>query len=334
MAEPISPFVEFIDLQEAMRLASDPHVLALVRFDTPRNAGDGNSPWIDTGLSRLGPDPAPVQCWRTGAPVRHFREGPFSVHAAPGLALIAATVNDRDNPGEAAETLYNGLIATAEKLKCPHVLRIWQYLPRITEPLAGEDRYRAYCAGRRHALTQLGLHRDAALPAACLLGDRGDSILLYALVAAVPGTQVENPRQISAFRYPPQYGKASPSFSRALAVRWPDGRRQLYISGTASVVGHATRHDTAEEQIRETLANLEALIAAAKSNGDPEATGLAAIDPLKVYIRHHEDYPVVRKELDKRLPPDHPVLYLHADVCRPDLLVEVEGMIGGSNPAL
>jgi len=330
MAELLSPSVEFVGLQEAVRLATDPHVLALVRFDTPRNAGDGRSPWLDTGLSRLGPDPAPVQCWRTGAPVRHFREGPFSVHAASGLALIAATIDDHGKPGEAAETLYNGLIATAEKLDCPHVLRIWQYLPRITEPLGDEDRYRAYCAGRRHALTQLGLHRDAALPAACLLGDQGDSILLYALVAATPGTQVENPRQISAFHYPPQYGKASPSFSRALTVRWPDGRRQLYISGTASVVGHATLHATAEEQTRETLANLDALIAAGTAEGGPDASELAAIAPLKVYVRHREDYPIVRNELNKRLPPDHPVLYLQADVCRPDLLVEIEGMIGGN----
>ncbi|MGA7965588.1 MAG: hypothetical protein WCB49_06840 [Gammaproteobacteria bacterium] len=331
MAKPLSPSIQFVTLQAAERLAADPNVLALVRFAPPRDAGDGHSPWLDTGLSSLGPGPTPVQCWRAGVPVRHFRDGRFAIHAAPGLALLAATTMDQGAPGAAAEDLYNDLITAAEKLDCPHVLRIWQYLPRITEPLGEEDRYRAYCAGRRRALIQLGQHRDSALPAACLLGDQGDSILLYALVASTPGTQVENPRQISAFHYPPQYGKASPSFSRALAKQWPDGRRQLYISGTASVVGHATLHDTVLAQTRETLANLEALITAGVTNGGPEASGLAAINPLKVYVRHRDDYPIVRQELSARLPADHPVLYLQADVCRPDLLVEIEGIVNQGN---
>lgn len=331
MVERLSPSAQFVTSQSAEQLAADPNVLALVRFAGPRDAGDGHKPWLDTGLSVFGPEPALVQCWRTTGPVRHFRKGRLVVHSAPGLAMIAATAMDQGDPETAAETLYDDLIATAEKLGCPHVLRIWQYLPRITEPLGEEDRYRAYCAGRRRALTRLGQHRDSTLPAACLLGDQGDSILLYALVASTPGTQVENPRQVSAFHYPPQYGKASPSFSRALAKQWPDGRRQLYISGTASVVGHATLHDTALAQTRETLANLEALITAGVPNGGPEASGLAAINPIKVYVRHRADYPIVRQELDARLPANHPVLYLQADVCRPDLLVEIEGIVSQEN---
>ena len=327
MTKPIGPSAEFVTPQEAERLSADPHVLALVRFDTPRNAGAGDSPWLDTGLTTLGEGPAPVQCWRSPAPVRHYRENGFNIHAAPGLAMLSATARAEDDPGAAAEALYEGLAANAERLGCPHLLRVWQYLPRITEPLGEEDRYKAYCAGRRRALTRLDLHRDSTLPAACLLGDRGDSILLYALAAEVPGTQVENPRQVSAFHYPPQYGKASPSFSRALAVHWPGGRRQLYISGTASVVGHASLHETARDQTRETLANLEALIAEGGARGGPRSPTLADIAPLKVYVRHREDYPAVREELEKRLPADHPVLYLRADVCRPDLLVEIEGLV-------
>lgn len=327
MVETLSPSVRFVDPHEAETLAADPRVLALVRFGTPRNAGDGDSPWLDTGLVPLGEAAAPVQCWRTDGTVRHFRDGAFSVRTAPGLALVAATTDAVKDPGKAAETLYDGLIATTQKLGLSHLVRIWQYLPRITEPLGDEDRYRAYCAGRRRALTRLGLHRDAALPAACLLGDQSDSILIYALAANLPGMQVENPRQMSAFNYPPQYGKASPSFSRALAMRWPDRRRQLYISGTASVVGHATRHDTARGQTRETIANLDALVRAGAAGGGPDARGVEAIAPLKVYVRNREDYPAVREELDKRLPPGHPVAYLLADVCRPDLLVEIEGVV-------
>ncbi len=330
-AMPDSPgaTVSFLPAETAARIAGDPDVLALVRFGTQRNAGEEGSPWLDTGLQVLGDAPPPVQCWRANGPVRHTRMGRLIVHSAPGLAMIASQVDKHENPADAAETLYCDLVHTAERLGCPHLLRIWQYLPRINEPLGDEDRYMAYCAGRRKALNSLERHSDATLPAACLLGDDNSSILLYALVSEHPGNQVENPRQVSAFKYPPQYGRSSPSFSRALAVSWPDGRSQLYISGTASVVGHESRHDSIEAQTRETLANLEALLEAGHAQGAPRAESLASIDPFKVYIRHPGDYATVRGILEENLPGGHPVLYLKADVCRKDLLVEIEGVVSG-----
>lgn len=325
---PGGPFLDlsFVSQATAQQAVGEPGVLALVTFGGARMAGDYRSPWLHTGLGPLGESTAPVQCWKTRSPVHHERAGRFAVHRADGVAMLACTVDDRGDPAAAAESLYLDLIATADSLGFPHLLRIWQYLPRITEPLGDEDRYKAYCAGRRRALNRLHRHRDTTLPAACLLGDYSDSILMYALVASRPGVQVENPRQVSAFQYPPQYGRASPSFSRALAMTWPGGSRQLYISGTASVVGHATVHDTVEAQTRETLANLDALIAAARDTAEMQAGGLADINPMTVYVRRARDYPAVRGIMEERLPADHPVVYLHADVCRADLLVEVEGV--------
>ncbi len=331
MPDMLGATVSFVSPETAGQIAEQPDVLALVRFSTQRSTGEDGSPWLDTGLQALNENPPPVQCWRTHGPVCHTRMGRLMVHSAPGLAMIAGEVSDHGDTAGAAESLYRDLVHTAEQLGCPHLLRIWQYIPRINEPLGDEDRYMAYCAGRRKALNALERHHDTTLPAACLLGDYSDSILLYALVSEHPGSQVENPRQVSAFNYPPQYGRSSPSFSRALAVRWPNGSQQLYISGTASVVGHATRHGTIEEQTRETLANLEALLASGRAQGDPQPETLATIDPIKVYIRHPEDYPTVRRILEANLPDRHPVLYLKADVCRADLLVEIEGVVSNSD---
>lgn len=318
--------LRFVSPATAKQMAGEPDVLALVTFGEARMAGDSHSPWLHTGLRPLGESMAPVQCWRTNSTVHHERAGRFAVHRAEGLAMLACSVDDDGDPAAAAESLYLELVAAADSLGFPHLLRIWQYLPRITESLGDEDRYKAYCAGRRRALNRLHRHRDTTLPAACLLGDYSDSILMYALVAERPGVQVENPRQVSAFQYPPQYGRASPSFSRALAVAWPGDSRQLYISGTASVVGHATMHDTVEAQARETLANLDALLAAARDTAGIERGSLADINPMTVYVRRAQDYPTVRGILEERLPAGHPVLYLHAEVCRPGLLVEVEGV--------
>ncbi len=320
-----APTVSLVNAWAARAMAKEPDTLALVRFGGSRSTGERNSPWINTGITTLGPGRAPVQCWRTRGPVRHMRAGEFAVHAAPGIAMLATTLPDQEDPAAGAEEVYRRLFAIATELGCPHLLRIWQYLPRITEPCIGEDRYRRFCAGRRAAFTAVG-RPDSALPAACLLGNTHDAILLYALVAACPGTQVENPRQVSAFLYPPQYGRASPSFSRALAQTWPDGTRQLYISGTASVVGHASVHHGILPQLDEILNNLEAVLEAGRERGGPPAMELADIAPLTVYLRRRTDYATVRQALERRLPKAHPTVYLRADICRADLLVEIEGV--------
>ncbi len=321
MPQALSPHSFLATPQAADALATEPGTLALIGFDGPRDAGDGRSAWIGTGLASLaGPL---VQVWRVAAPVQYGRLGRFTIRTAPGLAMLAATAADAEDPGTGAEQLYRELFEAVDRLGCPHLLRVWQYMPRITEARSEEDRYRAYCAGRRRAFMAAG-RSDATLPAACLLGDEGDSMLLYALAADTAGRQIENPRQQSAFRYPQRYGRLPPSFSRALAVACSDGEERLYISGTASITGHESRHETTLAQLDETLANLEALVANWRETG---GDALAEITPMKVYLRHADDLAAVRAALSARLPPDHPIVYLRADVCRPELRIEIEGMV-------
>jgi chorismate lyase/3-hydroxybenzoate synthase len=128
---------------------------------------------------------------------------------------------------------------------------------------------------------------------------------------------VENPRQVSAWRYPRQYGRTAPSFARAMIL---PARDALAISGTAAVVGHASAHqDDLDAQLEETLTNLEALLASAGM-----AAGFDTHSPLKTYVRHAADAPRVRAFLQRRLP-GVPVLLLHGDICRSELLVEIDG---------
>jgi hypothetical protein len=44
----------------------------------------------------------------------------------------------------------------------------------------------------------------------------------------------------------------------------------------------------------------------------------------KVYVRHAADLPVIQAELCSALGSSAPVIYLKADICRQDLLVEIE----------
>ncbi len=81
--------------------------------------------------------------------------------------------------------------------------------------------------------------QDPSWPAATSIGRQDDDRVLqvYWLAGNEPGRALENPRQMSAFHYPRQYGPSAPTFSRAMQVGGG-----LLISGTASVRGHASHH--------------------------------------------------------------------------------------------
>ena len=162
------------------------------------------------------------------------------------------------------------------------------------------------------------------MPAACALGSRaGSPLSIYFLAAHWAPRTIENPRQTSAYHYPPQFGTHSPTFSRACVLRESAGTN-LFVSGTASIVGHETIHpgDVAA-QTRETLANIGALLAEANCVVGGEHYSLDALR-FKVYVRRARDVATVERTLSGLVRGAAPVVYLHADVCRQDLLVEIE----------
>ena len=143
----------------------------------------------------------------------------------------------------------------------------------------------AFCAGRHQALVAELTEFETHLPAACAIGTDEPGLRLYALAGRTAGIQIENPRQTSAFHYPRQYGPRSPSFSRAVLKAWEERHHHLYISGTASIVGHASQHVDLMAQLDETLFNLRALLAQA-NRLTPEPLRPAL---LKVYCRPNLD---------------------------------------------
>jgi chorismate lyase/3-hydroxybenzoate synthase len=149
-------------------------------------------------------------------------------------------------------------------------------------------------------------------------------LLLYFLAASKPGMPIENPRQVSAFRYPKVYAPRHPLFSRAMLKQW-DAGTHLYISGTASVVGHRTCHvgDTLE-QLRETARNLEAIVSRTHELQPLALKSAAQLSLAKVYVRRAEDLFRIQSEFDRLFSPALPRTYLLADICRSDLLLEID----------
>ncbi|RZI65874.1 MAG: hypothetical protein EOP79_09850 [Variovorax sp.] len=226
-----------------------------------------------------------------------------------------------------AERAYTDLFLALAQGGCPHLLRIWNYLPQINGDGGGLERYRQFNMGRQQAFLDAGQAAFEGAPAACALGIRQGALCIRFLAGQIAPLPVENPRQVSAYRYPETYGPRSPTFSRAALAELGGGDVALFISGTASIIGHETVHlGDVRAQTAETLRNLEAVIGAANARTDARFS-LPALEAV-VYVRHVADAPVVREvlaaALGSRAPTVQQAVYLEADICRQDLLVEIE----------
>ncbi|MES1933545.1 hypothetical protein T35B1_13101, partial [Salinisphaera shabanensis T35B1] len=115
-----------------------------------------------------------------------------------------------------------------------------------------------------------------------------------------------------------------PAFARGGRVQL-GGTPYLLISGTASIVGHESRHvGDVGAQALEALDNVRAVIRNADCWRD--AQGLGALECLKAYIRDPEQAPIVA-EIAATQAPGVPLALLHAPLCRPELLVEFEAQM-------
>ncbi|MGH8078654.1 MAG: pteridine-dependent deoxygenase, partial [Lysobacter sp.] len=164
------------------------------------------------------------------------------------------------------------------------------------------------------------------LPAATAVGrvDGARRLQVYWLAARSPGTPLENPRQVSAYRYPRQYGPQSPSFARAMLPS--SASMPLLLSGTAAVVGHESRHaESVAAQLDETLINFDSLLGAAHARRPELPAHFGAHTRLKVYVRDHDQLAEVSALLSTRLDPSVPRLVVLAAICRRELRIEIDG---------
>ena len=224
---------------------------------------------------------------------------------------------------QASNDAYARIFRLLDAQGLPHLWRLWNYMADINGESHGLERYRQFNMGRGDAFEAGARSVVGRVPAACALGVAGGPLTIAFLAGATPIVPVENPRQVSAFLYPNRYGPRSPTFSRA-ALAHPPGQEILFVSGTASIVGHETVHPgDVRAQTVESLDNITAVLGVASSTSRSEPFALADLG-YRAYVRHPADLPVVREVVAQRVG-GAPVAYVQADVCRADLLVEIEG---------
>ena len=239
--------------------------------------------------------------------------------------LIAAHWSDESTSADLRRTgrnVYQRLLNFVNAAGYPQIIRIWNYLPNINRGEGDEEGYRQFCLGRQDAFDEARYPRGA-YPAACALGHHHEGSVVYLLAGKSEPLHIENPRQNSAYNYPRQYGPASPSFARASLVHWPVGS-QLYLSGTASIVGHRTCYiDNLAGQLQTTFDNIDSLLRQTAAQASLATTPVP--DLLKVYVRRATDYRQVVDSVSRHFP-GASALYLQADICRSELLVEIDGV--------
>ena len=268
--------------------------------------------------------------------VRHH--GITWAHCA-GIAPATDATNVYDRSANAFERMRDALAAHGARYD--QVFRTWLYQGDIVGPELDTQRYKELNRARTDFYEHIKflephVPRDfkaRVYPSSTGIGTGSSDVVMGCIALATDRDDVvllplENPLQTPAFDYGTHYSPKSPKFCRAMAVA-SGGCAAIFISGTASIVASETKFlGDVEGQTRQTIDNIETLISEDNLAGSG-LPGLGAtlenLAMVRVYIKHQQDYEKVRAVCEARLG-ELPIVYAVADVCRPDLLVELEGI--------
>lgn len=236
-----------------------------------------------------------------------------------------------------------GGILAKEGMNINSIVRQWNYIEQITCVKGGKQHYQEFNDSRSefYALTKW---KDG-YPAATGIGTKLGGIMVEA-DAMLPTKKkksevvpLDNELQVAAHVYSQgvligedkKKGKTTPKFERAKAVvlkhRKEEDDAQVYISGTAAIRGEESLTGVGiEQQTVITLENIEFLIS--KQNLKKHGVKVekeAKIKNFRVYLKTEDLFETAQKVILERYP-EVPALYVLTDVCRDELLIEIEGV--------
>jgi chorismate lyase / 3-hydroxybenzoate synthase len=316
---------------ETLLKASPSNFLGIVRHDRSPGESSGLAacPVVCLDLAQFNRPPL-SEVWTSTLPVTYHQADGILCAMNDEVLFGALQVEERPDTrlGTVTYNAYRRLLVQARALGYPHLLRAWNYFPHINRKSEGLEEYQRFCAGRHRALAESLSDFPRTLPAGTAVGTMSGPLNIHFLAARQPGIHVENPRQVSAYEYPRVYGPRSPSFARA-TLRPSISGSHLLISGTASVVGHGSVHmGEPHKQTLEIIHNLNALIAHTEQLHGITRGQWYGQALFKIYIRHPEHFATIRDILKDQLPSHTQVLYLQGEMCRSELLLEIEGVLG------
>ncbi len=318
------------DRLAAFLKSSPSTVLGVVCHErSPRRLnGLGTYPVVCLDITKFN-GPSLAEVWTSTLPITYHQAD--GIHCAMNDEVLFGALQLEESPGTLLDAVtyiaYRRLLAQVRALGYPHLLRVWNYFPHINRESDGLERYQRFCAGRHQALAEGLAGFPHTLPAGTAVGTMSGPLKIHFLASRQPGTHVENPRQVSAYEYPLVYGPRSPSFARA-TLRSSISGSHLLIAGTASVVGHVSEHiGEPYKQTMEIMHNLNALLTHTEQLHGITRGQWYGQALFKIYIRYPEHFATIRDILREQLPSHTQVLYLQGEMCRSELLLEVEGIL-------
>ena len=262
--------------------------------------------------------------------------------AGDGYAMTSVRLRDADAMDILTfqQSVGRAYRVVLDQIQTDHALRFWAFVPQIHVDYGqGLDRYMAFNAGRFAAFSTWVGGPGAlseSMPTGSAVGTRGTDLTLHCLVSRWPGHPVENPRQVPSYRYSQRFGPLPPCFARGTLVRCGPFRSEvLLVAGTASIVGEDSLHPgDALAQTDETLRNLASVARSAwlgPGAGSPDEGAdlrewLSLFRELRVYFREPSDQSAILSRVQASFPAVERVEALPAELCRAELLVEIEGL--------
>lgn len=324
-----------LDMQYLQPDQAGERLLGAVRYGT--GAQITESQGIAIPMPRLQAAETAWTCWLGQAPIRNGSCGKLQFKHDENMLFGHIQLREADFSSlpdcsalqAASRAAYNAVFETLRRTGFKHLVRCWNYLPAINADGGGLERYRQFNIGRQEAFAASPHAAQEGSPAASALGTPSGDLSLYFLASHTLPIALENPRQVPAYHYPNQYGPRSPIFSRGALLPLTHSET-LFISGTASIIGHASvHHGDVAAQTAETLRNIAAVVEAANTH---------AVTPpfqcrdllLKVFVRHADDLPAIHQIIAQEWGNTEHALFVQADVCRAELLVEIEAFCSHS----
>lgn len=219
-----------------------------------------------------------------------------------------------------------------------NIIRQWNYIGNITKVAHGEQHYQAFNDARSAFYAKDEWANG--YPAATGIGTSCDGVVVsfvaYRGVTNESSRAIDNPLQIAAHAYNKRVligdevaQKTTPKFERAKTLVYSDNRSICFVSGTAAIRGEDSLNSAdAAEQTRLTIENIEYLISDENMNRHNSRARDLKMVSARVYVKRPEDFEAVRSAVESRYS-DLQMVIVEADVCRSELLVEIEGVAKG-----
>lgn len=235
-----------------------------------------------------------------------------------------------------SEKAFGGLIDifTTAFFPINSIVRQWNYIENILGSDGENQRYQEFNNVRSGVYGNT--FSEKGYPSATGIGmNQGGVIVEFIAIKSreVISKAIDNPQQISAHSYSKKVLvgddcvlKTTPKFERARYIEL-FGKKLIFISGTASIVGEKTVGlGDAVEQTEITINNIQQLYSPEILKGFSNETLNPRYGHARVYVKNRKDFAKIRQTFKTHFG-DMPVVYIVADICRKDLLVEIEGKV-------